>query len=613
MAQDTIDSSHLGGVLNEQPSDKQGDQICEEKVLERTLNQSKAGEQMTFQQSDADDQVQRAEKDIALDRIQPSEYATQQLTEGHQGSEQEYSVFSKNEKRFIVITATMAAAFSPISTNIFFPALNVLASDLHVSDSLINLTVTSYMVCTTPVNIGKVTKPVVQILQGIAPTFIGSFSDAAGRRPAYLACFVIYLGANIGLALQTNYAALLVLRMIQSAGSSGTVALTSGVVADIATRQERGKYTGYTSAAIILGPTLGPVIGGILANRLGWRSIFWFLTIFAGAVFVPLLIFFPETSRKVVGNGSTAPKGWNMSVLNYHHMRKRAREGPPPGEQGHQALPSKRRVPFPNPIPSLRIAFEKEAATILFSAGLLYAGFYMVTAAIPSQFQEIYGFNDLQIGLCFIPLGVGATIAAFTRGKTADWNYRRHANKLGISLTNNRQHDIRNFPIETVRLQVALPFLYLAAFAIIALGWVLEFETNLAGPLILLFFIGYNFLAAFNVMGVLVIDIYRESPATASAANNLIRCLLGAGGTALVIPMINAMGRGWTYTFIGLVCIALTPVFFVVMRCGPGWREERRLREEKKKAKHAEVRQEIQAERGQISVALTEEKPKEVK
>ena len=52
------------------------------------------------------------------------------------------------------------------------------------------------------------------------------------------------LGANIGLALQNNYAALIVLRCLQSTGSSGTVALGNGVVADIASSGERGKFMG---------------------------------------------------------------------------------------------------------------------------------------------------------------------------------------------------------------------------------------------------------------------------------------------------------------------------------------------------------------------------------
>ena len=90
--------------------------------------------------------------------------------------------------------------------------------------------------------------------RGLSPTFIGSISDKNGRRPAYMICFVIYLGANIGLTLQDSYPALVVLRFLQSSGSSGTIALGSAVVADIITRAQRGKYIGYASMGVTLGP-----------------------------------------------------------------------------------------------------------------------------------------------------------------------------------------------------------------------------------------------------------------------------------------------------------------------------------------------------------------------
>lgn len=64
---------------------------------------------------------------------------------------------------------------------------------------------------------------------------IAGFSDKVGRRPAYIICFTIYIAANIGLSLQNSYAALMVLRCIQSAGSSGTVALSNGLVGDMIT------------------------------------------------------------------------------------------------------------------------------------------------------------------------------------------------------------------------------------------------------------------------------------------------------------------------------------------------------------------------------------------
>ena len=119
----------------------------------------------------------------------------------------------------------------------------------------------------------------------------------AGRRPAYAICFVIYIAANVALALQNSYAALFVLRCLQSSGSSATICLSSGVVSDIATAAERGKYMGFVTVGALLGPSIGPVIGGVLAEFLGWRAIFWFLAIFALAFFVVFAVFFPETGR----------------------------------------------------------------------------------------------------------------------------------------------------------------------------------------------------------------------------------------------------------------------------------------------------------------------------
>lgn len=70
----------------------------------------------------------------------------------------------------------------------------------------------------------------------------------SGRRPAYIIGFIIYIGANIGLALQSSYAALFVLRCVQSSGSSATIALGNGVVADIATAAERGTWMGLVTS-----------------------------------------------------------------------------------------------------------------------------------------------------------------------------------------------------------------------------------------------------------------------------------------------------------------------------------------------------------------------------
>lgn len=58
-----------------------------------------------------------------------------------------HSIWSPLQKKLIVLMASTAALFSPLSSHIYLPALNLLAADMHVSDSKINLTVTSYLVC----------------------------------------------------------------------------------------------------------------------------------------------------------------------------------------------------------------------------------------------------------------------------------------------------------------------------------------------------------------------------------------------------------------------------------------------------------------------------------
>ncbi|TGO70952.1 hypothetical protein BELL_0641g00060 [Botrytis elliptica] len=160
-------------------------------------------------------------------------------------------------------------------------AINTIAEDLHVTSN--------------------------QILQAIAPAFIDGFSDSAGRRPAYIICFTVYIIFNIALALQNNYVTLLILRMVQSAGGSGTVALANAVVADIATSAERGICVGYASMMAGFAPAVGPILGGIISQYTSWKWIFGFLAIFSMAFFIPLLLFMPETYRKIVVDGSIPP------------------------------------------------------------------------------------------------------------------------------------------------------------------------------------------------------------------------------------------------------------------------------------------------------------------
>ena len=297
-----------------------------------------------------------------------------------------YTVFSKRQKILLIVTGTFAAFFSPLSTTTYYPALDTLARDLNVSSSLINLTITSYL-----------------IFQGISPTFFGDFADQAGRRPALILAFTIYLGANIGLALQDSYVALMLLRCMQSAGSSATVAICVGVIADITVSSERGFNIGLVTAGVTLGPAVGPIIGGILAQFLGWRAIFWFLVIGTAVFLLPYITFVPETARQIVGNGSVAPQRWNMSLIAYRQLRSQEKGSSCSDPSATGATSFQRKgVRFPNPLKSLAICFEKDTGIVLVCSALNYMIFIVFTASITPIYAQLYNFNDLQVGLCYM-------------------------------------------------------------------------------------------------------------------------------------------------------------------------------------------------------------------
>ena len=488
-----------------------------------------------------------------------------------------YSSFSQLQKRYIIFTAAGAGFFSSLSAQIYFPALNMLSEDLGVSASLINLTVTSYMVSirlsTHPVNDRALTKH--QIFQGIAPMFLGSFADQTGRRPAYIICFVIYIASNIGLALQDNYAALIVLRCMQSSGISSSVALSAATVADVATKQERGSYMGIVMAGNFSGPAIGPIIGGLLAQYLGWRSIFWFLTIASGVFLLPLLFFLPETARNVVGDGSSPAQSWNRPLTEYLVHKNRPSSSQSSTSESSQSegssspqKPNGHKLRFPNPLKPLAVVFHANSIIVLIVTGVIMGGNMTVLSSITQIYTAQYHLTTLQIGLCYITLGTGSILASVVTGRLLDWNYRRLASKRTTSQEASSSHDENKVPVEKARSAITIPLVITGSVTVLAFGWVLQYGEPLPAPEVLLFFIGMGQTGGFISTSTLLVDLHTSQPAAATAANNMVRSFFSAGASAAIDPMLAAMGRGWAFTLVAFVLLGTIP--FLLLLCGMG-------------------------------------------
>lgn len=79
-------------------------------------------------------------------------------------------------------------------------------------------------------------------------------------------------------------------------------------------------------------------------------------------------------------------------------------------------MAKQRKIRIPNPLHTLAVVLEKDVGLLLFFNAIIYCSFYDVMASAPTLLEQIYGFNALEIGLCFLPMGFGAFLATGVSG-----------------------------------------------------------------------------------------------------------------------------------------------------------------------------------------------------
>lgn len=159
-------------------------------------------------------------------------------------------------------------------------------------------------------------------------------------------------------------------------------------------------------------PSLGPIIGGIVSDKLGWRWVFRLLCILSGVWLAVLFAFLPETGRRIVGNGSIPARGIHKSLLQ-HLSSKKNKSNDTDYLQGR----SKRSLSdLVNPLRSIRMIFHKIEALVLFSNAVFYMQYSCVQASLSTLFTRIYGLNEMQVGLSYLAFGIACAIASYGVG-----------------------------------------------------------------------------------------------------------------------------------------------------------------------------------------------------
>ncbi|PIL32782.1 MFS general substrate transporter [Ganoderma sinense ZZ0214-1] len=138
----------------------------------------------------------------------------------------------------------------------------------------------------------------------------GRFSDIFGRKIALCLAMAIFMVGSLSAGFSRTIMQLIVLRGIAGVGGGGIVSMAQIVISDVVSLRDRGKYQGIIGVVVAFGFAVGPLLGGILAEKAGWRWCFWITLPISLCAVVFVLLVLPL--KPVEGNF-----GKKLAVVDY--------------------------------------------------------------------------------------------------------------------------------------------------------------------------------------------------------------------------------------------------------------------------------------------------------
>ena len=166
------------------------------------------------------------------------------------------------------------------------PALPIMARELNITNSVEQSLILSIFV----------------LAYAVGPLFLGPLSEISGRVIILQLANLFYLAFNLGCGFAQTKGQLIAFRFLAGLGGSAPLALGGGVLSDLWRAEERGKSISIYSLAPLLGPAVGPIAGGFIAEKSTWRWVFWATSIVDAGIQVLGLFFLKETfAPKLLG------------------------------------------------------------------------------------------------------------------------------------------------------------------------------------------------------------------------------------------------------------------------------------------------------------------------
>jgi EmrB/QacA subfamily drug resistance transporter len=189
-----------------------------------------------------------------------------------------------------LLVTTVGAFLNPFMSSAINIALPSIGDELAMNAILLSWVATAFLLAAT---------------MFLVP--LGRIADIYGRKRIFTYGMIIYTAASALSAISTSGTMLIAFRILQGIGGAMIYSTAVAILISVFPPEDRGRVLGINVAAVYAGLSIGPFVGGLLTQYLGWRSIFW--------VNVPLgLLMLALTFWKLKGEWAEA-KGEKFDIV----------------------------------------------------------------------------------------------------------------------------------------------------------------------------------------------------------------------------------------------------------------------------------------------------------
>lgn len=189
----------------------------------------------------------------------------------------------KNTNRLLIIVSVMSATvMQTLDTTIVNVALPHMQGSLNATYDQLTWLLTSYMVASA-----------------IFMPLTGYFSDILGRKNHLLCCIGGFTITSAFCGISTSITQIVIFRLLQGVFGAALVPLSQAIVADAYPKEEMGRAMAIWGAGILVGPILGPTLGGYLTDTASWRWTFYINIPIGIVAFLLAYEVIPNTVKKI--------------------------------------------------------------------------------------------------------------------------------------------------------------------------------------------------------------------------------------------------------------------------------------------------------------------------